>query len=86
MATYRIRISRTAERQLEALAVEGRRRVARAIQTLANDPFPRGCRKLTGYEDMFRIRVGPYRVLYSVNGDSLIVIVLKIGHRSSVYR
>ena len=86
MATYRIRISRTAERQLEALAAEGRRRVARAVRTLANDPIPRGCRKLTGYDDVYRIRVGPYRVLYSVNASALIVLVLKVGHRKDMYR
>ena len=86
MATFRIRISRSAERQLKQFTDEGRRRVAGAIRALANEPFPRGCRKLTGYEDVFRIRVGPYRVLYSVNGDQLIVIVLKVGHRRNVYR
>jgi len=86
MATYRIRISRSAERQLKQLTDEGRRRIARAIQTLAHDPLPRGCRKLAGYDDVYRIRVGPYRVLYSVDGDHLIVIVLKVGHRRDAYR
>ena len=69
MTTFRIRISRSAERQLKQLTDEGRRRVARAIRALANEPFPRGC-----------------RVLYSVNGGELIVIVLKVGHRRDVYR
>lgn len=53
---------------------------------LADDPFPKGARKLLGYRDVFRIRVGPYRVLYSVSETELIVVVLKVGHRRGVYR
>ena len=86
MASYRIRISRTAERQIRKLPVDGRVRVVRAIQGLAIDPFPAGCRKLSGYDDVFRVRAGPYRVLYSANAGTLIVIVLKVGHRRDVYR
>lgn len=86
MARYRIRISRTAERQIKKLPLDARARVARAVQGLAVDPFPTGCRKLTGYDDVFRVRAGPYRVLYSVNAGTLIVIVLKVGHRRNVYR
>lgn len=86
MARYRIRVSRTAERQIRKLPLDARARVARAVQGLAVDPFPTGCRKLTGYNDVYRVRVGPYRVLYSVNAGTLIVIVLKVGHRRHVYR
>ncbi len=86
MTTLRIQVSRTAERTLSKLPVDGRERVVGAIQALAQNPFPAGCRKLTGYDDVFRIRVGPYRVLYSVNAGALIVIVLKVGHRKNVYR
>ena len=86
MTTYSIQVSRTAERQLRKLPVDGRDRVVRAVRALGQNPFPAGCRKLTGYDDVFRIRVGPYRVLYSVNAGTLIVIVLKVGHRRNVYR
>lgn len=86
MARYRIEISRTAERQLEKLTRDDQRRVARAIITLGDDPHPRGSRKLTGYDDVFRIRVGRYRVLYSVSGRKLVIIILKLGHRRDVYR
>lgn len=53
---------------------------------LADDPFPNGARKLTGYEDVYRVRVGGYRILYSVGGRELVIIILKIGHRREVYR
>ena len=52
---------------------------------LSDDPYPRGARKLLGYDDVFRIRVGTYRVLYSVSEAEVVVIVLKVGHRKDVY-
>ena len=86
MARYRVEISRTAEKHLRKLAAPDRGKVVRALVGLGNDPHPPGSRKLSGYTDVFRIRVGVYRVLYSVEGRRLIVIILKIGHRTGVYR
>jgi len=56
------------------------------VLALAEDPFPRGTRKLSGYDDVYRVRVRHYRILYSVSGSTLIVVILKIGHRRNVYR
>jgi mRNA interferase RelE/StbE len=86
MASYEIEISRTAEKQLKKLPPADQRRVARAMLALADDPFPRGSRKLSGYEDIFRVRIGRYRIVYSVSEKRLIIIVLKIGHRKDIYR
>ena len=86
MARYRLEIARSAEKQLRRLPAEDRRRVARAMVALADEPFPAGSRKLSGYDDVFRVRVGVYRVLYSVSGRTLVIIILKIGHRKDVYR
>ncbi len=86
MARYSIEISRTAEKQLKKVRRDDQRRIIEAILSLADDPHPMGSRKLMGYDDVFRIRVGQYRVLYSVSGKKLIVIVLKIGNRKDVYR
>ena len=86
MARYKLEISRTAEKQLKKLPRDEQIRVAKAILGIPAAPFPKGSRKLTGYEDVFRIRVGRYRVLYSVAERKLIIIVLKIGHRKDVYR
>jgi mRNA interferase RelE/StbE len=86
MAKYRVQISATAERQLRRLPRDDQLRVVRAVLTLAQDPRPQGCRKLQGYDDVFRIRVGTYRVIYSVEGRQLRVIILKVGHRKDVYR
>ncbi|MCY4014977.1 MAG: type II toxin-antitoxin system RelE/ParE family toxin [Gammaproteobacteria bacterium] len=86
MARYDLEISRTAERQLRRLPRADQARVVQAMLQLATDPYPRGTRKLLGYDDVFRIRVGQYRVLYSVSEATVIVVVLKIGHRRDVYR
>jgi mRNA interferase RelE/StbE len=86
MARYEIEISQTAEKQLKKLLRRDQRRVVAAILALGDEPHPRGSRKLTGYDDVFRIRVGRFRVIYSVAQRKLIVIILKIGHRNSVYR
>ena len=86
MTRYDIEISETAEKQLKKLQRGDQRRVVRAIVALADEPHPRGSRKLSGYNDVFRIRVGRYRVIYSVSGNRLIVIILKIGHRKNVDR
>ena len=86
MAIYEIEISRTAEKQLRRLDRASQERVTRAMLALARDPRPRGSRKLQGYDDVFRIRVGQYRMLYSFSGITLIVVVLKVGHRKEVYR
>lgn len=86
MATYEVQISRTAERQLGRLDRTARRRVAAAMLALAENPRPRGCRKLLGYDDVFRVRVGRYRLLYSVSDDTVVIVILKVGHRRDVYR
>ena len=86
MASYSVEISATAERQIRKLGAQDRIRVLRAIRDLATTPRPPGCRKLRGYQDVFRIRAGRFRVLYSVEDQRLVVIVLKVGDRRDVYR
>jgi mRNA interferase RelE/StbE len=86
MTDYTLEISRSAEKTLKSLPRADQIRVATAILNLSADPFPRGSRKLSGYDDVFRIRAGVYRILYSVGQKKLIIIILKIGHRKEVYR
>jgi mRNA interferase RelE/StbE len=86
MASYEIEITRTAEKQLRRLARADQLRVLAAIVALAKDPMPRGVRKLEGYEDVHRIRVGRFRILYSIAKKRLVILILKIGHRREAYR
>ena len=86
MTRRSLEISRTAEKQLRTMPVDAQRRLVRAMLALPDDPFPPGSRKLSGHDDVFRIRVGVYRVVYDVTEATLVIIILKIGHRKDVYR
>ncbi len=84
-APYRIEIKPTAAKALGRLSRPDAVRIARKIDELALAPRPHGSIKLSG-EDLYRIRVGDYRVLYSIEDTVLIVLVVSIGHRREVYR
>lgn len=83
---YTIQYAPTARKQFLALEMGVRARVGRAIDALSLDPRPPGCEKMRDLEYTYRIRIGSYRVVYSVLDDLLIVQVLKAAHRREVYR
>jgi mRNA interferase RelE/StbE len=83
---YRIEIMRPALKQLAALPREEQVRVTADINALAGNPRPRGVEKLKGQDEKYRIRVGAYRVIYTIRDDRLVVLVLLIGHRKDIYR
>ena len=86
MTKYEVEVSATAEKQIRKLEKVDQVRVLKAVAALASEPHPAGCRKLRGFDDVYRIRVEVLRVIYNVADRRLIVIVLKIGHRRDVYR
>lgn len=86
MASYEIEVSRTAEKQIRRLSKQDQVRVLRAVLDLATAPRPRGCRKLRGYREVYRIRVGTCRVLYSIEKKRVLIIILKVGQRKDAYR
>lgn len=88
MASYTVRLLRSARKQLEALQPSDRRRVARVIDALRDDPRPRGTRLLSGRscQRIYRVRVGVLRILYQVEDEQLVVLAVEIGHRRDVYR
>lgn len=83
---YRIEFSPSAYRQFSKLPPEAKRRIAPHIDALADDPRPPGAASLTGPTELLRIRIGVYRVVYTIEDDKLLVLVVKIGHRRDVYR
>ena len=85
MASYSVLLKRSAAKELEALPLKDRRRVATRVGALAEEPRPQGVEKISG-QDKYRIRQGPYRVLYTIDDPALTVTVVKIGHRRDVYR
>ncbi len=87
MGGYEIRITAKAAKELDGLPRKAdRAAVVRRILALADDPRPPGCRKLSGVDDLYRIRQGPYRIVYAVEDDRLIVIVVRIADRKEAYR
>jgi len=85
VGSYRLLIKRSAAKELERLPLKVRRQIATRIQTLAATPRPAGVEKLSGQEK-YRLRQGPYRVLYAIDDQAAAVTVVKIGHRRDVYR
>ena len=86
MASYSVRIKKSAARELADLPRKDQERVIERIRGLANNPRPPGAEKLAGSDDKFRLRQGKYRILYAIEDDVLMVYVVKIGHRKDVYR
>ena len=86
MAPYAITFARSARKELERLGEPIRTRVFRRIERLGSDPRPMGCRKLEGAEDLWRIRTGDYRIIYSVDDSRHFVDIIAIRHRSDAYR
>lgn len=86
MSRYSVRILPSALKELESLPVNIRRRIVTKIDGLADDPRPEGCRKLTGAENIYRLRQGDYRVVYEVQDQVLLVLVVRLGHSKDTSR
>lgn len=85
MASYRLFIKPSAAKELEGLSLSQRRRVVTRMRGLATDPRPHGCEKLSG-EEKYRMRQGPYRVLFTIDDTAREVVIVRIAHRRDVYR
>jgi mRNA interferase RelE/StbE len=83
---YRVLLERGAEKELARLSTEVHDRVIAALQVLATNPRPPGCRKLAGSRNDWRIRVGDYRVIYEIADAIRVVRVNRVRHRREVYR
>ncbi len=86
MARYEVRFRKSAGKDLQRLDTTIQRRVLKAAELLADEPRPVGCKKLHGSEDAYRIRVGDYRIVYTVEDAVRIVAIERIRHRREVYR
>jgi mRNA interferase RelE/StbE len=83
---YAVLFQPAARRELAGLDRSDQRRALAAIEALVYNPRPPGCAKLSGFRDVWRIRVGVFRVIYRVQDRQLIVEVIRVGHRRDVYR
>jgi mRNA interferase RelE/StbE len=85
VAKYKILVKPSAVKEIENIPKKDRLRIIKRINSLAEDPLPAGCEKLSGQE-LYRVRQGKYRIVYSISDFELIIIVVKVGHRRDVYR
>ncbi len=82
---YRLEIKRSVVKEIKRLRIRDRQRINAAIRTLADEPRPDGCKRLKSTH-LFSLRVGDYRIIYEIQDDQLIVLVLRVRHRREVYR
>ena len=85
MTAYRVEFTTASAKEIRKLDTQIRRRILDAITHLEREPRPHGVRKLAGYDNAWRIRVGDYRVLYEVVDDQVLVTVVRVAHRRDVY-
>jgi mRNA interferase RelE/StbE len=83
---YRIEITKTAKRELRALPANVAKRVDVRVASLAEDPRPVGVRKIVGAEDLYRVRVGDYRIVYEIQDATVLITIIRVRHRGDVYR
>lgn len=88
VAKYRIEFVKSAEKEFDRLPAKIKSKTAEALHLLSLNPYSEllKIKKLKGAEDLYRIRLGDYRIVYEVRDERLIVLIIKIGHRREVYR
>ena len=83
---YEIRLTKRVERQLSKLVPEVQIRLQIAIDALDENPRPDGVKKLKGKDNQYRLRVGDYRIIYTIEDQKLLIVVVQLGARSDVYK
>ena len=86
MAAYDVELTARARKQYKALDPAIRDRIRAALHSLADNPAPPAVKALAGHQDLLRIRVGDWRIIYHADHGRMLVVVVDVGHRSSVYR
>jgi len=85
MAAYKLFFKKSVQKDFDSIPQKDLKRILSRIESLSEDPRPKGCEKLTGQE-RYRLRQGQYRIVYSIQDDELTVWVVKVGHRKDIYR
>ncbi len=85
MDNYSIEVKPLARKELEALPDPVLSRIVRKLESLADNPRPAGCKKLKGYREQWRVRIGDWRVVYLIDETKKLVSILRIAHRREVY-
>ena len=85
MGRYKLIFRKSVARDLRPIPKRDIQRILSTIDSLSEEPGPPGCERLSGQE-RFRVRQGNYRIIYEIMDDEVVVVVVKIGHRSNIYR
>lgn len=86
MASYPIKWKTSAKKELKRIDKKIIPKIIEAVENLANNPYPQGCKKMIGSQSLYRIRVGNYRVIYDVFSQGIVIEVIKVGHRQNIYK
>lgn len=86
MALFKIKITRSAQKEIRKISPPHINRVVLAIRKLAKDPRSAECQKIRSVENGYRVRVGDYRVIYVIDNSEEVLVIIKVGHRRDVYR
>jgi mRNA interferase RelE/StbE len=86
MSPYKIVFARSARKEIQAISATIAERILKKIELLASNPRPSESKKLRGHSNLWRIRVGEYRVIYSIEDDNLVIDVSIVRHRNEAYR
>jgi len=85
MDSYQVEFSKKASKELRKIDSRYVPRIYEVAESLSSEPRPVGCKKLSGSEHTYRIRVGDYRIIYDIEDDKLVILVIRIRHRQSAY-
>lgn len=85
MSLYKLEFTKQAIRALKKLPPQIAGQIQKDIEQLQAAPRPPGCLKLKGGSDLWRLRSGDYRVIYQIRDNVLVVVIVDVGHRSSIY-
>ncbi len=83
---YSVEFLRTALKELSKLPKDIQQRIAQKIEELKTNPYLPGVKALTNGDGRLRLRVGDYRIIYRIEEDKLVIVIIKVGHRRNVYK
>lgn len=83
--TYRIEFTKKANKQFQSLPAQVKQRIALKVESLAQEPRPNGVTKLSGEDNAYRIRVGDYRIVYSIFDEEVVILIFRVSHRRDAY-
>ena len=83
---YKIQLKRSVVKTLKSLPQREVKKIGKKIDSLGQNPVPKDSKKIKGEKDLYRVRVGDYRILYFFQNSSLTVLVIRVGHRKDIYK